>query len=881
MFYLPFFFKPGDELIFHPSFRYSDREGYIIQTTTYFLGRPEQQQASGGLSFLQMQEEDEGYRYERRGLFLHRTGMEREDSWVVRSDSHVKMILDYYTHQGLFFGIDSLIADLDHLSELQVLAGAGFSSYLFSLPGYSEAYTPYRLDEETGEFTTETQQPWVLGMPIPFRFGFDLSMDLDWEQGGISLQAPLYSDPYFRNRFTGRQETLGLEQFTSPDAETESGTAGSTLYTDPVFTLRSRYHPDVDDILAPFVTSFSLDYLEARLRLSQEDRLPMERTIETESPIGYYYPDVLTPVDTSLSIEGALFSSDSGGRERQDEEGAEREGETESGTGESAPSPPEGLKPPSEEGANRAEKDDSAGEIGEFGEIGKEEKIPPLRPAEEREAVAPTGGFDHRLYYDFSSNLQYHTIYGNNEEADLTDIGFDPTYSSVSTAGSGDWRYRAELAGERLTLENTVGLDGKVRRHYREDPATNISGYLEQDRKASYISVGNDLRITGALFPAFRRWNGSTLQYRLESDMYDLRYDSAAETHLPNVFRWEEEYLDTHETQLDMVFAETGRRFQFSNRTVLPPLDLSTRFNLQMHTDSVDASASMQIREGEEAKPVYGPLEIKGTLRFWSASRFTQKLMLLEEDGAQSSVSELEFSFFDRNLRLLQTLEWNIAAEEPQQSFSSLDLWWFSLDFDVRKASVYELEGFEWRETETERFAPYQFSAGIDYSYEPDPLWKRRVRLAAFVDSTVRADLRRFTDSSLVFGAGVRGSVAEFADFNFRISSENTAVYRYVPAWAEQVGRTVKNPVDDLLDSLSLLDTLKRQRSSFNLNSLSLELVHHMPDWDLNIDYRGSYEINEEKTRYEWESEFTISLQWNPIPIVRREMIYEDDQFSF
>ena len=37
--YLPVFYYPKDELLFNPSFGYSDRTGYFIQTTTYLLGR--------------------------------------------------------------------------------------------------------------------------------------------------------------------------------------------------------------------------------------------------------------------------------------------------------------------------------------------------------------------------------------------------------------------------------------------------------------------------------------------------------------------------------------------------------------------------------------------------------------------------------------------------------------------------------------------------------------------------------------------------------------------------------------------------------------------------------------------------------------------------
>ncbi|MDR2135055.1 MAG: hypothetical protein LBO76_00385, partial [Treponema sp.] len=40
LFYIPFFYYPADEIVFHPVLGYRSREGNFIQTTTYILGRP-------------------------------------------------------------------------------------------------------------------------------------------------------------------------------------------------------------------------------------------------------------------------------------------------------------------------------------------------------------------------------------------------------------------------------------------------------------------------------------------------------------------------------------------------------------------------------------------------------------------------------------------------------------------------------------------------------------------------------------------------------------------------------------------------------------------------------------------------------------------------
>jgi lipopolysaccharide assembly outer membrane protein LptD (OstA) len=867
--YIPFFFQPGDELIFRPSFQYAAQEGYIIRTTTYLLGRP-RQQSSGGFSFLQLEEQGGAYEYERRGLFLHKTGQPREESWVSRSGSYSKLILDYYTHLGLFLGTDTAIYDTPPLSELELLAGLGLTRYFFPLPGYSGAYTPYRWDAGSSAFVTDTQKPYILGTQIPFRFGFDIAFAFDWQELGLSLKAPFYSDPYFRSRLTDREEGLDFEQFTAADFD---GLASDELFRDPVFELHLDYRPTLPAALRPLISTFSVDRLESRLRLSQEETLPSEEGSGTESPIGYYYPEVLTPAEVAFTVGGTLFSYQAG--EGGTEEQAGRDEKTPQDT------PPEDLRPPSELSPEEREGGASEEEEPE-GDAGL--RLPDYREADEREETRQAEPFSHRLGYSLTSDAEYHTVYGKNATADPADIGFDPSYSFASTAGSSDWSYRADIFDERLQFEHVLGVGGEVRRHFQEDPGVDISDYLEQDRKASYLDVEDELRIRGSLFPNNPEWNASRLEYRVYSDLYQLSYNTTAGAYLPRFWRWDEESIGTHEAEIAFRYASGDRRLLLSNRTVLPPLAMSSLFRLQLRTRAADAFLSLNLQEKSGGIPEVGPLEVEASLRFWEASRFTQELLLLERQTYQRAESELELSFFDEELRFLQSFEWNIDAGAPQRSYTALDLWWLSFGFDARDTATYELvytPTAQWSETGGEAFVPYQFTAGADYSYEPDPLWRQRIRLSAFVDSSLRADLQRFTDSSLVFGAGFRASIAEFLEFNFRVSSENTAVYRYIPAWADRLGLSAINPAEDLIKSFNFFNTQDRLNSNFNLNSLSLDLVHHMPDWDLIFDYYGAYEVNESKKKYEWTSRFTISLQWNPIPIMKREVSYDDNELQY
>ncbi len=55
VFYFPFFFHPGDKLVYNPAYGMKTPEGLFLQTTTYLKGEPD---SSESLSFLALTEED-------------------------------------------------------------------------------------------------------------------------------------------------------------------------------------------------------------------------------------------------------------------------------------------------------------------------------------------------------------------------------------------------------------------------------------------------------------------------------------------------------------------------------------------------------------------------------------------------------------------------------------------------------------------------------------------------------------------------------------------------------------------------------------------------------------------------------------------------------
>ena len=71
--YIPFFYFPGDEIVFHPVIGSRTREGNFVQTTTYILGQPRASETSES-SLTKILGSSNDMEKKREGLFLRNTG---------------------------------------------------------------------------------------------------------------------------------------------------------------------------------------------------------------------------------------------------------------------------------------------------------------------------------------------------------------------------------------------------------------------------------------------------------------------------------------------------------------------------------------------------------------------------------------------------------------------------------------------------------------------------------------------------------------------------------------------------------------------------------------------------------------------------------------
>jgi hypothetical protein len=93
----------------------------------------------------------------------------------------------------------------------------------------------------------------------------------------------------------------------------------------------------------------------------------------------------------------------------------------------------------------------------------------------------------------------------------------------------------------------------------------------------------------------------------------------------------------------------------------------------------------------------------------------------------------------------------------------------------------------------------------------------------------------------------------------------------------------VQNPFIDLLKSFNFFNRKDRIDSNFNIESISLSATHNLSDWDLNFKYTGLLDpisVGNIK-EYQWKSEFSIFVIWKPVPEIKKNISYSENEIDF
>ncbi len=927
--YFPAFYYPKDELIFNPVFNYEKRNGYSVQTTTYLWGRKPLDKSnnnSNSSSSSDSSQKDSTsaeslkavYNFVkpstlkeqvREGIVLHNL----DEDFKGDSSHYVKLMADWYSNLGYMVGVDGILNPLPgYISRLDFNTYLGFSNTVFKGTGDELEYYPY---SATG--VTYKDESSFLGLKMPFRYALNFDIQLT-KPFSFSLSFPVYSDPYFSGDFiSNRQETMDWISYlldnaksTNDDKNKKEQTTTASEVSSFQWKSNSSFSPTIPAFMRPYLSSLSFSMSNSVSISSKNTVFEYEETKDgkketvytyneklfekdwtTYTPMRrFYYPSMVTPVQTNVSASGTIFQWP-----------FKKEGSSNTPSFVISLNKPDELKTEKElEEQKKREEEEAKKEAGETEEEAKEEEKAEEEKEEEKEDVfeyylpdldysatkdTVNDGISYKLTYNVAMNLTTQMSYSDTNLRTSDDFDWNNVRSSMY-----NMKLPLSLAslfnygGNFFTVENKFTFSPVFQDHpfISEDEEYGLSPIEIKKLKLSDIKsesrdVVNTNNVTLRPFVYYPTFSETNIAWNSSIRMYRRTYIGDADT--PD---WEEHYADwSDEESITVNSLSTDiRAKEFNNKLtqslrlemIMPPLKkkYTSTFTLGVPYASASVSAGFEEIRDKDYKKMSEKDKEKYKDEKWKKTPLNQSFSL---------------TLFDSKFKFTENYTHNIEDDHPESLKLSASGLGIQLSYIQSYVLGYEFDPVKgWtlpkdKTDEDKEFLPYSLSLSYTLPGNNYYKWFNRVSYSLGLSTSIVADLLRPTNSYFLFTPSIKFKVHEFCDISFSASSRNSVLYWYFhneegdlySDWGGFPGNVFK----DLFDSFRFDDEEKRQNSGFKLKSLNLTVSHDLHDWKANMTMKIEPRIITEngKKMYDFKPYITIGVVWNPMESMKTTII--------
>ncbi len=855
VFYIPFFYYPGDEMIVHPVFGFRNREGYFVQTTTYLAGRKPlpQKDAKEGTSFADFLQGDTLKEQRREGLFLRNLPEDAKDS----NGDYLKLMVDGYSSLGAMVGVDGSFQTSGYVNSVKFLGSVAFSKTLFA-PSSGILYSTY--DSLGNE---HYNKGIFFGNEIPVRYRTEFSLKMDKKPFQLSVSLPLVSDPEYMDDFFDRSEDLNWFKFLTEQAELarDDNDTDETTYS---WTVSGSIKPDMS-WSGPWLDTLSVSTLSGVMTFNSKTNSTLSGEEALYSPERlFYYPELIKP-EIRVSMGGTLLSSAN--------EPAARSARQETGTlGNPFKEEPadSSAAVSDKKGVSESKEGQSSGESQEAATKQKtvDAFLPPLSGA-----VTPVSGIGDTAYsvtwgFDpqYIQEIRYSPA-GWNQPSDIDWNDYSSLYYQLRASARIRGLYSVD--NDFLSLSSMLSFSGTYQDHpwlsadvY--DTAAKRDAVVLSDYKASVYQVTSTDSVKFVPFNRDELLKPVSLAWDFKGDLIKNEFTgTVADPAWENrPFEWSKDYVSTH-TATSVVGVALGpyeQKVTFVNN--LPPL-------LQSYSGTAQFAW------------LYGTLTMTSKL-------YEKEVAAGENDWLWDPLkSTLNWSF-PIGLKLTQEYTHSIEENEPSRLYFSASYGSLSAYYTMTSAIPYRLDIMQgWvLDGTAKEFVPSD--AGLTYDNSAKPLsiyrWNNRLYLNLSLYSNLKFDLLRITNSSFTFSPKLTFKVYDFLDLSLSSTSSNEVIARYFQDWMDLPvtlpGET--NIVKDLVKSFNFFNTSDREMSGFKLKNMKFGMTHYLHDWTMNLDITVEPTLRSSGSSYYYDFTPTVDfiVQWKPISDIKTRVRSKEGVFT-
>jgi len=882
--YIPFFYYPADEVVFHPVIGSRTREGHYIQTTTYIIGRPKA--VSGSQSSLTRILGNSNDMIKRReGLFLRSTGKKITDP----DQASLKAMVDHYINLGTYIGMDLTLPAYKILGATDVSFGIGLTRTLALQNG---TYTPF-FPEYDG--STDWNRSNFFSLDVPFRYRFKGSNSINGTYGSFSWSIPYYSDPLVDSDFLKRSEEMDWINMIQQGAASmeEQDTSENYMSHEP-WNFTGQLNPKLPD-MAPYINSFSIGLISSTVAFKTADlrNKYSSNDIKYYSPSSFFFaPDTATLYQISASVSGVPLSL--GGTASRS-----------SGTGtDETEDPLKDIGIPRSPFENRAS-----------GETGKKNAL--SAPADRLVPPALTQRFDlpgigtnnFSINYDIkpqsTSTLRFDSgkwkEYTEINWGDISNImsnfggdagtGFSFGHSeglystSFSFSGNGTWRQYSYLNERAQEYRLTTGSD--------EPDRQKIAADRLQEARTSFFSTSYGAGVT--IKPVYRDavFGQSNIAYSLKGLAVKSKFvekDMSAITNKDERIEfmeswaanpewemdygaWDKDKIFTHSLSADLSALIMDKTQSFKMTAELPPKDIRLNWNtaLRIWLTSTDASWGLLHPEEQENWRL-DPFVLRESINFWDYAVLAFNMSMDSEgwDTPETGVMEKRINSITSSLNLPK---WGVTA-----AFSASRMYGYEY---IKGYTPADTGWFQRKGEENLILRPGDFSLTFIKNFSMKELLKNKLDFAINVSSRLFINLQQYTSSNFTFSLGFTLGITNFLSLGVSADSSNSRIYQYFSDWPgfrdapiDLPPDTQKNIFIDLFDSFRFDNEELRKNSGFKMKGFKISVTHHLGDWNAVLNWSMEPYRPTGSRKYEINNDVSFLLQWIPISEIKSDITY-------
>lgn len=463
-----------------------------------------------------------------------------------------------------------------------------------------------------------------------------------------------------------------------------------------------------------------------------------------------------------------------------------------------------------------------------------------------------------------------------------------------------DIRPRGAETIEEYTASMRYNFDESLENQYDYTHEKNDGGYFSSESEFNLeflLNAGSYLQLSDTVTPYFDYQSEWDENYRSEDKVF--RFTNALDLKIPYIGL---EYKLTNRLYTWSDLYENGTRevseskLDFNEESVLVhSIGLTKAFNTEVGTFTPSISYTLFPLVGSLQPSLsyrYGGFALALSYRM-EENDSTRKL---ETDLAALSIA-YDSTYFTTNWRfeydtseLLTSSDWIRPLDISGQIGvrTSDKKWALTGRLDYESYSEDESSSFYFNEITgiltlpmTDISVSFDGSANelalrsVDLKFDMEnqvfQFWKGRIYISLGLNLELHFDVKNISSSYFIFEPDITFSIAEFMDLKFAFRSVNNNFMDY---GSEVDGAFLMEMLNDLWQSFDIIGGGNRQ-TNFNMESVSIEFVHYMADWDLHVKYTASVLLS--NGRYRFVPEFAVYLSWKTFPDLKVDQAWEDN----